>query len=156
MTLGPLPYRWVRPAHRPGDRPSSETYADHPGPMPTTQLPLEDLRVLDLTDFRGDLCGRLLGDLGADVLRIEPPGGAGSRTLPPFGPDGTSLHFAYRNTNKRSAVLDITTPAGRAELLDLVSQADVLVESFRPGALADLAWGPMCSWSETPNSSWHR
>ena len=142
MTLGPLPYRWVRPAHRPGDRPSSETYADHPEPMPTTQLPLEDLRVLDLTDFRGDLCGRLLGDLGADVLRIEPPGGAGSRTLPPFGPDGTSLHFAYRNTNKRSAVLDITTPTGRAELLDLVSQADVLVESFQPGALADLGLGP--------------
>ena len=110
--------------------------------MPTTHSPLEDLRVLDLTDARGDLCGRLLGDLGADVLRIEPPVGAGSRTLPPFGPDGTSLHFAYRNTNKRSAVLDITTPAGRAELLDLVSRADVLVESFRPGALADLGLGP--------------
>ncbi|MBT5567678.1 MAG: hypothetical protein HOJ93_01370, partial [Acidimicrobiaceae bacterium] len=47
--------------------------------MPTTNLPLEDLRVLDLTDARGDLCGRLLGDFGADVLRIEPPGGGASR-----------------------------------------------------------------------------
>ncbi|MED5599574.1 MAG: CoA transferase [Actinomycetota bacterium] len=110
--------------------------------MPTTDRPLEDLRVLDLTDARGDLCARLLGDLGADVLRVEPPGGVHSRRFPPYGPDGRSLHFAYRNTNKRSTVLDLGTPEGRISLLALVAEADVLVESFRPGALADLGIGP--------------
>jgi len=60
-----------------------------------------------LTDARGDLCARLLGDLGADVLRVEPPGGVRSRSLPPYGSDGRSLHFAYRNPNKRSTVMDL-------------------------------------------------
>ena len=110
--------------------------------MPTTNRSLEDLRVLDLTDARGDLCARLLGDLGADVLRVEPPGGVRSRSLPPYGPDGRSLHFAYRNTNKRSTVLDLGTPEGRTSLLALVAEADVLVESFQPGALDDLGIGP--------------
>ena len=141
VTSGWLPYPLLHPHRGSGDRPSAEADNDHPGLMPTTYLPLEDLRVLDLTDARGDLCGRLLGDLGADVLRIEPPGGVASRRLPPFGPDGTSLHFAYRNTNKRSAVLDLTTPEGRLKLLELVSEADVLVESFQPGMLAALGLG---------------
>ena len=110
--------------------------------MPTTNRSLEDLRVLDLTDARGDLCARLLGDLGADVLRVEPPGGVRSRRLPPYGPDGRSLHFAYRNTNKRSTVLDLGTPEDCISLLALVAEADVLVESFQPGALDDLGIGP--------------
>ena len=119
--------------------------------MPTTHLPLDDLRVIDLTDSRGDLCGRLLGDLGADVLRVEPPGGVGSRTIPPFGPDGTSLNFAYRNTNKRSTVLDLTTPEGRMDLLELATGADVLVESFRPGGLAALGLGPDVLMERNPD-----
>ena len=69
--------------------------------------PLTGLRVLDLADEKGELCGRLLADLGSDVLRIEPPGGSTSRNLPPFAPDGTSLYFTYRNFNKRGAVLDL-------------------------------------------------
>ncbi|MED6327820.1 MAG: CoA transferase [Actinomycetota bacterium] len=120
---------------------------------PPTNRPLADLRVLDLTDVRGDLCGRLLADLGADVLRIEPPEGAGSRRRPPFAPtpagpsgdedrQGMSLHFAVRNTNKRSAVLDLETAGGRDRLIALAAEADVLVESYQPGHLATLGVGP--------------
>ena len=104
--------------------------------------PLAGLRVLDLADEKGELCGRLLADLGSDVLRIEPPGGAGSRNLPPFAPDGTSLYFAYRNLNKRGAVLDLEEEAGRDCLLALVAEADVLVEAFPPGFMTGLGLGP--------------
>ena len=123
-----------------------------PDPPPTGR-PLAGLRVLDLCDVRGDLCGRLLADLGADVLRIEPPEGAASRRRPPFAPEAPadsgsgglpppSLHFAVRNSNKRSAVLDLTTDDGRERLLALATEADVLVESLPPGYLAGLGVGP--------------
>lgn len=104
--------------------------------------PLTGLRVLDLADEKGELCGRLLADLGADVLRIEPPGGAKSRSFPPFAPNGTSLYFAYRNLNKRGSVLDLEEKVGRESLLDLVGDADVLVEAFQPGFMAALGLGP--------------
>ncbi len=69
--------------------------------------PLEGIRVLDMADEKGELCGRLLADLGADVVRVEPLDGATSRRLPPFAPDGTSsLYFAFRNANKRGITLD--------------------------------------------------
>ena len=113
--------------------------------MTATDRPLVDLRVLDLTDGLGDLCGRLLADLGADVLRIEPSGGVASRRREPFGPDGSSLHFAVRNANKRSTVLDLqdpTTEADREAFLALVAEADVVVESWAPGTLDDLGLGP--------------
>jgi crotonobetainyl-CoA:carnitine CoA-transferase CaiB-like acyl-CoA transferase len=104
--------------------------------------PLAGLRVVDLADEKGELCGRLLADLGADVIRVEPPGGAVSRTLPPFAPGGgPSLYFAVRNAGKRGAVLDLATDAGRARLHALLDGADVLVESSRPGALARLGLG---------------
>ncbi|SVC03509.1 uncharacterized protein METZ01_LOCUS256363, partial [marine metagenome] len=104
--------------------------------------PLAGLRVLDLADEKGELCGRLLADLGSDVLRIEPPGGSCSRNLPPFAPDGTSLYFAYRNLNKRGAVLDLEEEVGRECLLALVAEADVLVEAFPPGFMTVLGLGP--------------
>ena len=113
--------------------------------MYSTAHPLTDLRVLDLTDGLGDLCGRMLANLGANVLRIEPSTGVASRRRAPFGPDGKSLHFAVRNADKRSAVLDLhdsTGDADREHFLDLVAQADVLVESWAPGTLDDLGIGP--------------
>lgn len=104
--------------------------------------PLAGMRVLDLADEKGELCGRLLADLGADVIRLEPPGGAISRTLPPFTPGGeASLHFAVRNAGKRGAVADLATDAGRARLHALLEGADVLVESTRPGTMARLGLG---------------
>jgi len=113
--------------------------------MAPTSRPLADLRVLDLTDGRGDICGRLLADLGADVLRIEPPTGVESRRKAPFGPDGSSLHFAVRNADKRSAVLDLRNPealADRQIFLRLIPDVDVVLESWAPGTLADLELGP--------------
>ena len=69
--------------------------------------PLAGMRVLDLADEKGELCGRLLADLGADVIRVEPPEGAVSRGLAPFTPGGeASLYFAVRNAGKRGAVAD--------------------------------------------------
>ena len=105
--------------------------------------PLAGLRVIDLADEKGELCGRLLSDLGADVLRLEPPTGARSRKLPPFAPDGeTSLYFGFRNAGKRGGVLDLETEEGRERLLDLLSDADILIESFAPGYLASLGVSP--------------
>jgi len=104
---------------------------------------LEGMRVVDLADEKGELCGRMLADLGAEVIRVEPPGGAPSRRLPPFAPDGeTSLYFGYRNAGKRSVVLDLETEAGRGRLHDLLAQADVLIETTHPGALAALGLSP--------------
>lgn len=108
-------------------------------------LPLSGVRVVDLADEFGPLCGRVLGDLGADVVRVEPPGGAPSRHLPPFAPNGTSLWFAYRNANKHDVTADLATEDGRSRLLELLGDlgADVLVESFAPGHLASLGLDPV-------------
>ena len=98
--------------------------------------PLTGLRVVDASDEKGELCGRLLADLGAEVIRVEPPEGAVSRTLPPFAPDGdTSLYFAVRNAGKRGARIDMESDEGLAALDGLLADADVLVESGRPGTL---------------------
>ena len=105
--------------------------------------PLAGLRVIDLADEKGELCGRLLSDLGADVLRLEPPEGARSRNLPPFAPDGkTSLYFGFRNAGKRGGTIDLETAEGRERLLALLADADILIESFAPGYLAGLGISP--------------
>ncbi|MFN0026600.1 MAG: CaiB/BaiF CoA transferase family protein [Acidimicrobiales bacterium] len=102
-------------------------------------------RVLDLTDERGQLCGKLLADLGADVVLVEPPGGSSSRALGPFagnqaGPDRSLYHWAF-NRGKRSVVVDLHREEGRAALLQMVREADLLVESFNPGVLDGLGLG---------------
>src|SRR5579862_6847986 len=104
-------------------------------------LPLAGIRVLDLTDGAGELCGRLLADLGADVLLVEPPGGVAARRAEPMD-GGISLRFAVHSANKRSEVIDWRTPAGRDRLLELAAVADVLIESQPPGALAAAGLGP--------------
>jgi crotonobetainyl-CoA:carnitine CoA-transferase CaiB-like acyl-CoA transferase len=108
--------------------------------------PLAHLRVVDLTDLRGALCGRLLADLGADVVKVERPGGDPARLRPPFAgnvaaPD-RSLAFLYRNANKRGAVIDLDAPAGRARLAALCDAADVLVENLAPAERRRLALEP--------------
>ena len=105
------------------------------------RLPLEGLRVVDTTDLRGELCGRLLADLGADVVRVEPPGGARSRRVEPLH-EGQSLHFAVRNLNKSGIVLDLTSADDRARFVDLLDRADIWVESSRPDELAALGLDP--------------
>ena len=96
------------------------------------ERPLAGVRVVDLADGRGELCGRLLADLGADVLRIEKPGGAVSRGFVPLHA-GVSLHFAWRNANKRGATLELASAAGRAQLEALLASCDVLLESASAG-----------------------
>ena len=101
---------------------------------------LQPYRVLDLTDVRGQLGGMILADLGADVVRVEPPGGSDARGVGPFaeaGPGETcSLSFAAFNRNKRSVQLDLAADEGRATFLDLVRGSDFVLDSG-PGALLD-------------------
>src|SRR5215813_11520314 len=97
---------------------------------------LSPYRVLDLTTERGLLCGQILGDLGADVIKVEPPGGSPARYLGPFShdqphPDRSLYWWAY-NRNKRSITLDITTPEGKAILQRLVASSHFLIESDMP------------------------
>jgi crotonobetainyl-CoA:carnitine CoA-transferase CaiB-like acyl-CoA transferase len=106
-----------------------------------SQLPLSGFRVVDLADEKAELAGRILADLGAEVLRVEPPGGARSRRLPPFK-DDRSLYFATRNSNKLGMALDLEIAAGRESLLDLLSRVDVLIEAEAPGRMADLGLDP--------------
>ncbi len=109
----------------------------------SNELPLSGLRVIDMADVKGELAGRLLADFGADVIRVEPPGGAESRRMPPYAPDGdTSLYFAFRNFNKRGITLDVTAAEGQAQLRELLASADVWIESTKPGALAPYGLDP--------------
>jgi formyl-CoA transferase len=101
--------------------------------------PLSGVSVLEATTtWAGPMCGCLLADLGADVIKIEPPHGDVSRFLPPFLP-GTnppvSFMHASVNRNKRSMVLDLRHPQGRDLFLKLAADVDVIVENFRPGKL---------------------
>jgi len=104
-------------------------------------LPLAGLRVLDMADERGQLAGRILAELGADVVLVEPPGGARSRGYHPLH-EGASLHFAVRNFNKRSITIDIDSAGGRSRLLTLLEGADIWLESSAPGRLARLGLDP--------------
>jgi alpha-methylacyl-CoA racemase len=97
--------------------------------------PLADLRVIDLSALLpGPFCAQMLADLGADVLKIEPPTGDNSRRMP-------SDIFATANRNKRGAILDLKRAEDRAVLLDLADDADVLIEGFRPGVVDRLGVG---------------
>jgi crotonobetainyl-CoA:carnitine CoA-transferase CaiB-like acyl-CoA transferase len=105
---------------------------------------LQGYRALDLTDMSGQLCGRFLGDLGMEVIKVEPPGGDPLRKRGPFKTSGNgslSLLFAHLNANKTSTVLDLEGESGRNALLRLVEGADVVLESFRPGAMGAMGLG---------------
>ena len=109
-----------------------------------TKLPLEGVRVLDISQvMAGPFACMLLGDLGADVIKIEPPGTGdqtrGSMGFKMKGPD--SLGFLNMNRNKRSVALDLKSEAGKAVLLKLVKEADILIENYRPGAMKRLGLG---------------
>ena len=104
--------------------------------------PLSGYRVLDLAGPLGLHCTKLLADMGADVIKIEPPSGDESRRIPPFKDDSPhpekSLYFLHFNTNKRSITLDIEKPDGRAILFELARKADVVIETFRPSRAKEL------------------
>ncbi len=106
-----------------------------------TAIPLlPGYRVLDLSSSMGSFCGKVLRDLGMDVIKIEPPGGDAGRLEPPFAKGHAhregSLRFNYLNAGKKSVTLDITKAAGKKILLDLVAKSDIVLETFEPGYLA--------------------
>ncbi len=107
--------------------------------------PLAGLRVLELANETGQFCGKLLGDLGADVIKIEPPAGEACRRVGPFLDDvphpDRSLSFWYYNTSKRGITLNLETADGRELFRRLAAGADVILETFRPGFLASLELG---------------
>ena len=99
------------------------------------QLPLSGVRVIEFSHMvMGPTCGMILADLGAEVVKIEPPGGDKTRNLPGLGIG----FFRSFNRNKKSVVLDINTPEGRATAADLIGTSDVVIENFRPGLMAAL------------------
>jgi len=98
-------------------------------------LPLDGIRVVEFTHMvMGPTCGMILADLGAEVIKVEPPGGDKTRTLPGLGIG----FFRSFNRNKKSVVVDIRSDAGRATAKDLIATADVVLENFRPGLMASL------------------
>src|SRR5688572_18892950 len=106
-----------------------------------TALPLSGIRVLDLSRvLAGPLCTMLLGDLGADVIKVERPG-TGDETRewgPPFDDRGESAYYLSTNRNKLSIAADLSIDADRERIRALIREADIVVENFLPGALARL------------------
>ena len=106
---------------------------------------LSPYRVLDLSDERGIVCGFMFGELGADVICVEPPGGSPARRRGPFADDRRdaerSLFWWAYARNKRSVVLDPESPDDREKLLRLIASADVFIESRKPGEMDRLGLG---------------
>ena len=103
--------------------------------MSNHPLPLDGVRVIEFTHMvMGPTCGMILADLGAEVIKVEPPGGDKTRNLPGLGIG----FFRTFNRNKKSIVLDIGTPEGHATAIELIGRCDVMLENFRPGLMARL------------------
>src|ERR1700731_2269849 len=104
--------------------------------------PLAGLRILELANETGQFCGKLLGDLGAGVVKIEPPGGEPNRRIGPFLHDiphpGRRLFFWYHNTSHRRITVNPEPAGGRQPFGRLPGTSDVILETFRPGVLASL------------------
>ncbi|MGA0611379.1 CaiB/BaiF CoA transferase family protein [Caldimonas sp. KR1-144] len=104
-----------------------------------SQAPLEGIKVVELGQLiAGPFAGKTLGDFGAEVIKVEPPGGDPLRQWRMLH-DGTSVWWQVQSRNKASVVLDLRTPEGRADARALIDEADVLIENFKPGTME--AWG---------------
>src|ERR1700722_10313443 len=101
---------------------------------------LDGLKVLDCTNERGLIAGRLLADIGADVVVVEPPGGSTARNAPPLS-GGRSLYWSTYSANKRSVECDLETEGDRSLFMELAARADILIESYDPGHLSDIGLG---------------
>jgi CoA:oxalate CoA-transferase len=103
-------------------------------------LPLSGVRILDLTlIMAGPYCTMILGDLGAEVIKIEKPGlGESSRQMPPHFFEGQSAYFIAMNRNKKSMTLDLKSDSGRRIFYDLARKSDVVIDNFRPGVVKKL------------------
>src|SRR5258708_38536935 len=97
--------------------------------------PLAGLRALDLTRvLAGPFATQMLADLGAEVIKVEPPGGDDTRHFPPLR-EGVSHYFLSVNRSKRSIVVDLKTPGGVELVRQLAAKSDVLIENYRPGVM---------------------
>jgi len=106
---------------------------------------LAGIRVLDLTRvLAGPTCAMMLGDMGADVIKVEPPGGDDTRGWGPPFVAGESAYFLSANRNKRSMTLNLAVPAGQKLLAALIGKADVVIDNFKVGTLAK--WGFADAW----------
>jgi len=129
--------------------------ADLSDPLAATRAapaaqPLEGVVVIDFSQvMAGPYCTRLLAEMGAEVVKIEPPGGEAVRHRAPLY-RGRSRYFGQLNAGKRSAVLDLTHEGGREAARALVAEADVLVENFRPGVMSRLGLAPRACRSTNP------
>src|SRR6185312_2627133 len=100
---------------------------------------LRDVRVLDFSHvLAGPVCSMMLADLGADVVKIEPPSGELGRQIGPPWINGESVANLSVNRNKRSLAIDLKTDAGRHAIREMARQADVIIENFRPGVMNTL------------------
>jgi crotonobetainyl-CoA:carnitine CoA-transferase CaiB-like acyl-CoA transferase len=103
-------------------------------------MPLEGIRIIDVTQaLAGPFCAMILGDLGAEIIKVERPTGDLTRSTPPHYIDGTSLYFLTSNRNKKSIAVDLKTSAGRKILHDLVRIGDVVVYNYTPKVASRLA-----------------
>ncbi|MDE2967192.1 MAG: CoA transferase [Chloroflexota bacterium] len=102
---------------------------------------LGGVRVIDLATSRAEMTGRVLADMGAEVIKVEPPWGTPSREMPPFSDEDPdrSLYWAAMGLGKHSVIIDLDDEQGRADFRALLATADVLIESFDPGTMA--GWG---------------
>ena len=106
---------------------------------------LKGFRMLDLTDEKGAMCGKIFADLGAEVIKVEPPGGCSTRRIPPFledevGPD-RGLYFIAYQAGKKSVTANLDSGDGRAMVAELAKKCDFLVESFQLGYLDSIGLG---------------
>jgi CoA:oxalate CoA-transferase len=106
-------------------------------------LPLSGVRVLDMTlIMAGPYCTSILGDMGAEVIKIEKPGiGESSREMPPYFFEGQSAYFIAMNRNKKSMVLDLKSEEGKHIFYELAKKSDVVIDNFRPGVVKKLGFG---------------
>jgi crotonobetainyl-CoA:carnitine CoA-transferase CaiB-like acyl-CoA transferase len=118
---------------------------------------LSKVRVLDLTRvLAGPLCTMILGDMGADVIKVERPG-VGDETRgwgPPFDPDGASAYFLSVNRNKLSIGADLAADVDLGLVVRLAGEADVVVENFLPGTLERHGWGAGVARAARPELVW--
>jgi crotonobetainyl-CoA:carnitine CoA-transferase CaiB-like acyl-CoA transferase len=105
-------------------------------------MPLSGIRVIDLTRIiAGPFCTLLLGDMGAEIIKIEPPKEGDPLRAQGYIKDGLSWYYSSYNRNKKSVTLDLYTPEGKEILSSLISKSDVVVENFRPGVMDKMGFG---------------
>jgi CoA:oxalate CoA-transferase len=117
--------------------------------------PLAGIRVIDFTQFlSGPYATMIMGDLGAQILKIENPAGELSRQLPPHFIAAESLYYLSVNRNKHSVAVDLKAPQGVQLVRELIATADVVIENFRPGVLARLGFDPAQLRQQNPQLVW--